>query len=103
MRAPMKETLQDWLLIGWLAMLEVGRWLDDASAVFPPLSWFLHAVVAVPLAFLHPWCPAVVFGVREAEQALHAHLLRDEPVTWARVGDRILDVVAPAVVGWWLG
>lgn len=97
------EAFQDWLLIGWLAVIEALQWLSDASELFPPLSWFLHAVVAVPLAALAPWCPLVVFGIREAEQALHAHLLHDEPVTWRIVVDRVFDVLAPALVGFLLG
>lgn len=97
------EALQDWLLLGWLAAVEVAQWLSDISALYPPVSWVIHAALAVPLAAISPWCPLAVFGYREAEQAAHAHILNGEPVTPAITVDRLMDVLAPAVVGLWLG
>lgn len=97
------EKILDVLLIAWLALMQLTEWGHEASEAYPPVSWIIHGLFAIPLAFIDPWCPAAVFGYREAEQALHAHGLGDEPVTWLVAIDRFMDVAVPAVVGHWRG
>lgn len=84
-------------------LLFAALWLHEWSDEYPPLSWFIHALFALPLCLLGPHVPFAVFAYREGEQALHAHWLGGEPWDWRIVVDRVMDVLAPAVVGWWLG
>lgn len=87
----------------WDRVVIVAIWLHQMSADYPPLSWLIHAVFALPLCLLGPWVPFAVFAYRESEQAVFAHLIGDEPLGWKVVVDRVLDVLAPTLVGLWLG
>lgn len=114
------ETVLDWLLIGWLAVLEGAAWLHELSARVNWVTWILHSLVAIPVGLtgaavylVFVWLgflPVIAAGLganvtfwawREGEQIAH-RLIASVPLD--RV-DHVLDVLSPSValpaLAWW--
>jgi hypothetical protein len=84
-------------------VLLVALWLHTMSAKYPPLSWVIHGLFALPLCLLGKWTPFAVFLYRELEQAIFAHVPGNQKLgAWLLV-DRIMDIAVPTAVGLWLG
>lgn len=78
----------------------IGLWLSAAAAKWPVLSWLMHGVAAlpmVPVLLWQPWTgPGLFFLYREGEQVLH-RWLNKQPLS---VGDHVMDVLVPLLVGY---
>lgn len=87
----------------WDHLIFAALWLIEWSNEYPPLSWLMHAVIAVPLSLLGPHVPFAVFAYKEGQEVVEQNLVGGEPWEWRAIVDHAMDVLAPAVVGWWLG
>lgn len=59
---------------------EIGLWFDKATAKWPPFSWLVHGLIALPFVGLVLWyaflAPVAVIGFIEGERIWFQYLTR---------------------------